>query len=159
MGELQGVVSALHSRGIREKSLQKQIQKHMEYMTLACIKTRDGAVSAWRNRVSVQESVRGWCVEEQAMEVDIGLLQQVEALERRVTSAGLQVKVQSGREDLVYHEHKPFGPPGGEGEARGGVVRRPDNPLDMAKSVPGYRKVIKRPMDFSSIREKLTTTQ
>ncbi|KAG7251620.1 hypothetical protein CRUP_020104, partial [Coryphaenoides rupestris] len=57
-----------------------------------------------------------------------------------VTSAGLQVKgwtppeVQSGREDLVYHEHKPFGPPGGEGEARGGVVRRPDNPLDMAVS-------------------------
>lgn len=35
-----------------------------------------------------------WCTEEQAMEVDIGMLQQVETLERKLVSAGLQVKVQ-----------------------------------------------------------------
>lgn len=40
------------------------------------------------------ETVESWCVEEQAMEVDISLLQQVENLERRVISAGLQVKVE-----------------------------------------------------------------
>ena len=27
------------------------------------------------------------------------------------------------------------------------------------KSVPGYRKVIKKPMDFSTIREKLVSSQ
>uniref|UniRef100_A0A8C5CF40 Uncharacterized protein n=1 Tax=Gadus morhua TaxID=8049 RepID=A0A8C5CF40_GADMO len=67
-----------------------------------------------------------WCVEQQAMEVDLSLLQQVEHLERKVFSGGLQSKgwrppaVQSGRGDLVYHEH------------RGGVARRADNPLDIA---------------------------
>lgn len=39
------------------------------------------------------ETVDSWCVEEQAMEADIGLLQQVEDLERKVISANLQVKV------------------------------------------------------------------
>lgn len=39
------------------------------------------------------ETVDSWCVEEQAMEVDISLLQQVEDLERKVISASLQVKV------------------------------------------------------------------
>lgn len=40
-----------------------------------------------------EEAVESWCVEEQAMEEDISLLQQVEGLERRVVSASLQVKV------------------------------------------------------------------
>lgn len=40
-----------------------------------------------------EETIENWCVEEQAMEVDIGMLQQVEELERKVISAGLQVKV------------------------------------------------------------------
>lgn len=44
------------------------------------------------SQVSV-ESVRGWCVQEQAMEMDIAVLQQVEELERKVTAASLQVKV------------------------------------------------------------------
>ncbi len=43
-------------------------------------------------QVSV-ETLQDWCVEEQAMETDIALLQQVEELERKVTSASLQVKV------------------------------------------------------------------
>ena len=45
-----------------------------------------------KSQVSV-ESVRGWCVEEQAMKMDIAVLQQVEELEREVTSASLQEKV------------------------------------------------------------------
>ncbi|CAB1456533.1 unnamed protein product [Pleuronectes platessa] len=58
------------------------------------------------------------------MEVDIHQLQQVEALERRVVSAGLQIKgwmhpePQSEREDLVYQEDNAW--------------RRPNNPLDIA---------------------------
>lgn len=44
-----------------------------------------------------EETIVGWCVEEQAMEVDISMLQQVEELERKVISAGLQVKVPANR--------------------------------------------------------------
>lgn len=40
-----------------------------------------------------EETLESWCVEEQAMEVDIAALQQVEELERKVTSASLQAKV------------------------------------------------------------------
>lgn len=40
-----------------------------------------------------KEAVESWCVEEKAMEVDIRLLRQVEALERKVISTSLQVKV------------------------------------------------------------------
>lgn len=42
-----------------------------------------------------EETVESWCIEEQAMEVDISMLQQVEDLERKVISASLQVKVQA----------------------------------------------------------------
>lgn len=42
MEELQRLVKALHSRGIREKFLQKQIQKHMEYMIQLCANSEDG---------------------------------------------------------------------------------------------------------------------
>uniref|UniRef100_A0A3Q0QPN7 Bromodomain adjacent to zinc finger domain 2B n=2 Tax=Heroini TaxID=318529 RepID=A0A3Q0QPN7_AMPCI len=104
------------------------------------------------SQVSV-ESVRGWCVEEQAMEMDIAILQQVEELERKVTAASLQVKgwtypdPQSEREDLVYFEHKPLtkSTPSAantgdkdskehleERGEKGGVMRHPDNPLDIA---------------------------
>lgn len=40
-----------------------------------------------------EETVQSWCVEEHAMDMDIAVLQQVEELERRVTFASLQVKV------------------------------------------------------------------
>lgn len=40
-----------------------------------------------------EETVQRWCVEEHAMDMDIAVLQQVEELERRVTSASLQIKV------------------------------------------------------------------
>uniref|UniRef100_A0A673ZSG0 Bromodomain adjacent to zinc finger domain 2B n=1 Tax=Salmo trutta TaxID=8032 RepID=A0A673ZSG0_SALTR len=152
MEELRSLVKALHSRGIREKALQKQIQKHMEYIAQACAKNRDVVVidesELEENGVS-EETVESWCVEEQAMEMDIAVLQQVEELERKVTSASLQVKSwmyaepQSERGDLVYHEHKPFAKllpageeqPAGEKERASGdnsLVRHVNNPLDIA---------------------------
>uniref|UniRef100_A0A8C7F0I0 Bromodomain adjacent to zinc finger domain 2B n=1 Tax=Oncorhynchus kisutch TaxID=8019 RepID=A0A8C7F0I0_ONCKI len=151
MEELRSLVKGLHSRGIRERALQKQIQKHMEFIAQACAKNRDAAVidesKLEENGVS-EETVESWCVEEQAMEMDIAVLQQVEELERKVTSASLQVKgwmypePQSEREDLVYHEHKPFTKLllageeqlAGEEAANGGcsLVRRVNNPLDIA---------------------------
>lgn len=128
--ELRALVNALHSRGIREKGLQRQIQKYLEIIPQVCTKHKDGKCvfdTLWslyycchfyfifnallndscntahlvamielheleESQVSV-ESVRGWCVQEQAMEMDIAVLQQVEELERKVTAASLQVKV------------------------------------------------------------------
>ncbi|KAL2087577.1 hypothetical protein ACEWY4_016405 [Coilia grayii] len=158
MEELRGVMGSMHSRGIREKSLQKQLQKNMELIAQTCNKNKEVAVM----EVSVldeegqvsEEAVQTWCVEEQAMETDIALLVQVEALEKRVTAASLQVKgwmfpePQSEREDLVYYEHKSPSaapPEGGRGNSSGGgsssdrsssdrtgLQRHPDNPLDIA---------------------------
>uniref|UniRef100_A0A8C9WE43 Bromodomain adjacent to zinc finger domain 2B n=1 Tax=Scleropages formosus TaxID=113540 RepID=A0A8C9WE43_SCLFO len=141
--ELQVLVDALHCRGLREKNLQKQLQKYMEFISQAYSRNREGE----ENQVT-EEALENWCVEEQAMEVDISALQQVEELERRVTSASLQVKgwihpePQSEREDLVYHEHRPSAGPTPSGEAEGGaardgrgdgvIVRRVNNPLDIA---------------------------
>ncbi|XP_078117921.1 bromodomain adjacent to zinc finger domain protein 2B-like isoform X2 [Sander vitreus] len=148
MEELHSLVKALHSRGIREKALQKQIQKHMEYTTHLCANSKDAIdVAELEKREVSEETVDSWCVEEKAMEVDISLLQRVEGLERKVVSARLQVKgwmhpePQSEREDLVYHEHKLLSSPAPEKKAQretsqdelpGTVVRRPDNPLDIA---------------------------
>ncbi|KAF1382497.1 hypothetical protein PFLUV_G00144400 [Perca fluviatilis] len=148
MEELHSLVKALHSRGIREKALQKQIQKHMEYTTQLCANSKDAIdVAELEKREVSEETVDSWCVEEKAMEVDISLLQQVEGLERKVVSAHLQVKgwmhpePQSEREDLVYHEHKLLSSPAPEKKAPretsqdelpGTVVRQPDNPLDIA---------------------------
>lgn len=52
------------------------------------------------NQVS-EDTVQSWCVEEQAMDMDIGVLQQVEELEHKVTSASLQVKVGN----MDFNEH------------------------------------------------------
>ncbi|XP_057193148.1 bromodomain adjacent to zinc finger domain protein 2B isoform X10 [Triplophysa rosa] len=147
MEELKALMNALHSRGIRERGLQKQLQKSIELITQTCNKNKEVAVMEVseldEGQVSV-ETVRDWCVEEQAMETDIALLQQVEELERKVTSASLQVKgwaypePQSEREDLVYYEHKPLPKPrpGAESQEERclekGLIRRPANPLDIA---------------------------
>ncbi|XP_067230644.1 bromodomain adjacent to zinc finger domain protein 2B isoform X4 [Chanodichthys erythropterus] len=147
MEELKALVNALHSRGIRERALQKQLQKSMELIAQTCNKNREVAVMEVseldEGQVSV-ETLQEWCVEEQAMETDIALLQQVEELERKVTSASLQVKgwtypePQSEREDLVYYEHKllPKPRPGAESQeersSEKGLIRRPSNPLDIA---------------------------
>lgn len=61
------------------------------------------------SQVSV-ESVRGWCVEEQAMEMDIAVLQQVEELERKVTAASLQVKVKDRTWTASYQLKHAFTP-------------------------------------------------
>lgn len=47
-----------------------------------------------------RDIVENWSVEEQAMELDLNILQQVEDLERRVASASLQVKVKPARHGL-----------------------------------------------------------
>ncbi|NXG22732.1 BAZ2B protein, partial [Grallaria varia] len=148
--DLKSLLKVLHLRGIREKALQKQIQKHMDYITLACIKNKDVAIIDTNENEDNQvtrDVVENWSVEEQAMETDLAILQQVEDLERRVASASLQVKgwlcpePASERDDLVYRDPKSITrlhkkhdgdcAGGGEGSASS-VERRSDNPLDIA---------------------------
>uniref|UniRef100_A0A9L0RGC9 Bromodomain adjacent to zinc finger domain 2B n=1 Tax=Equus caballus TaxID=9796 RepID=A0A9L0RGC9_HORSE len=94
--DLKALLKVLHLRGIREKALQKQIQKHLDYITQACIKNKDVAIIELNENEENQvtrDIVENWSVEEQAMDMDLSVLQQVEDLERRVASASLQVKV------------------------------------------------------------------
>ncbi|XP_073927016.1 bromodomain adjacent to zinc finger domain protein 2B isoform X22 [Castor canadensis] len=148
--DLKTLLKVLHLRGIREKALQKQIQKHLDYITQACIKNKDVAIIELNENEENQvtrDIVENWSVEEQAMEMDLSILQQVEDLERRVASASLQVKgwmcpePASEREDLVYFEHKSFtklckehdGELAGEEEhSAHALERKSDNPLDIA---------------------------
>ncbi|XP_006880864.1 PREDICTED: bromodomain adjacent to zinc finger domain protein 2B [Elephantulus edwardii] len=148
--DLKALLKVLHFRGIREKALQKQIQKHLDYITQACIKNKDVAIIELNENEDNQvtrDIVENWSVEEQAMEMDLSILQQVEDLERRVASASLQVKgwmcpePASEREDLVYFEHKSFtklckehdGEFTGEEESSAHALeRKNDNPLDIA---------------------------
>ncbi|NXF51006.1 BAZ2B protein, partial [Oceanites oceanicus] len=148
--DLKSLLKVLHLRGIREKALQKQIQKHMDYITLACIKNKDVAIIDIHENEDNQvtrDVVENWSVEEQAMEMDLAILQQVEDLERRVSSASLQVKgwlcpePASERDDLVYREHKSItrlhkkhdGDCAGGGEGNtSSLERKSDNPLDIA---------------------------
>ncbi|NWU97113.1 BAZ2B protein, partial [Upupa epops] len=148
--DLKSLLKVLHLRGIREKALQKQIQKHMDYITLACIKNKDVAIidiNENEDNQVTQDVVENWSVEEQAMEMDLAILQQVEDLERRVASASLQVKgwlcpePASERDDLVYREHKSItrlhkkhdGDSAGGGEGNtSSLERKSDNPLDIA---------------------------
>uniref|UniRef100_G3U3C2 Bromodomain adjacent to zinc finger domain protein 2B n=1 Tax=Loxodonta africana TaxID=9785 RepID=G3U3C2_LOXAF len=144
--DLKALLKVLHLRGIREKALQKQIQKHLDYISQACIKNKDELNENEENQVT-RDIVENWSVEEQAMEMDLSILQQVEDLERRVASASLQVKgwmcpePASEREDLVYFEHKSFtklckehdGEFTGEEESSAHALeRKSDNPLDIA---------------------------
>ncbi|XP_040601343.1 bromodomain adjacent to zinc finger domain protein 2B isoform X2 [Mesocricetus auratus] len=148
--DLKTLLKVLHLRGIREKALQKQIQKHLDYITQACVKNKDVAIIELNENEENQvtrDMVENWSVEEQAMELDLNILQQVEDLERRVASASLQVKgwmcpePASEREDLVYFEHKSFtklyqehdGELTGEEEnSAHALARKSDNPLDIA---------------------------
>uniref|UniRef100_A0A3Q3VZS4 Bromodomain adjacent to zinc finger domain 2B n=1 Tax=Mola mola TaxID=94237 RepID=A0A3Q3VZS4_MOLML len=94
-----------------------------------------------------KEIIENWCIEEQAMGVDISMLQQVEVLEKKIMSARLQVEgwmhpePQSERDDLVYHEHKFSSSSAPEKKTQrknsqeelpGALVRQPNNPLDIA---------------------------
>lgn len=51
--QLRALVNALHSRGIREKGLQRQVQKYMEIIPQVCTKHRDGEyLSRWQEEQS-----------------------------------------------------------------------------------------------------------
>ncbi|XP_075175796.1 bromodomain adjacent to zinc finger domain protein 2B [Anomaloglossus baeobatrachus] len=104
--DLKSLLKVFNLRGIREKSLQKQIQKHLDYITQACLKNKDRKFCALLQ-------YGGWMCPE----------------------------LDSEREDLVYHEHKPVAKwhkehdgdhTGDEGRNSCAIERKSDNPLDIA---------------------------
>ncbi|KAM4560828.1 bromodomain adjacent to zinc finger domain protein 2B [Fundulus diaphanus] len=113
MENLHSLLKALHSRGIRERVLQKQIQKNMEHMTqIYANSTNEFDTKDPEMQKMSREIFKSWCVEQRAMEVDTSLLLQVEALEKNVISANLHTQgwmpcePRSDSKDLVYFEHK-----------------------------------------------------
>ncbi|XP_073080425.1 bromodomain adjacent to zinc finger domain protein 2B-like [Manis javanica] len=161
--DLKALLEVLHPRGIREQALQKQIQKHLDYITQACIENKDVTIIELNENEENQvtrDIVEHWSVEEQAMGVDLRILQQVEDLERRVASASLQVEgwmcpePASEREDLVYFEHKSFSNlckehdgefTGKEESSAHALERKSDNPLDIAVTrLSGLERNIER---------------
>lgn len=74
----------------REKSLRSKVDFKINFFSnvVAIIELNENE----ENQVT-RDIVENWSVEEQAMEMDLSILQQVEDLERRVASASLQVKV------------------------------------------------------------------
>ncbi|CAL9690338.1 unnamed protein product [Knipowitschia caucasica] len=91
--ELHHLSKALHCRGIRERALTKQLQKHMEYLDWLYLHKTDAVidVAELQKQAGFKEMVDRWCVQEQAMKWDIEALKRVEAL-AGVISARLQMK-------------------------------------------------------------------
>ncbi|KAF6726647.1 Bromodomain adjacent to zinc finger domain protein 2B [Oryzias melastigma] len=112
VSDLEGLLKSLHSRGIRERSLQKQIQKHKDHLSRLCANTTGGLEGVEPGRSDFYKRIiENWSVEQKVKEVDVSLLQQVKALERRVLSADVQdgtsPEPPSDCMFLGYHEHKP----------------------------------------------------
>ncbi|XP_064162855.1 bromodomain adjacent to zinc finger domain protein 2A-like isoform X3 [Anguilla rostrata] len=141
--ELAALLKALHPRGIREKALHKHLSKHGEYLAELCARAPCDPMfqeETATGRVS-QALAEAWDGEHRTMEADLGVLQWVEDLEKRVLAAQLHAKdwalpePDSTREDLRYHEHaldlqddwvlKPR-------RERCALPRLPSNPLDLA---------------------------
>uniref|UniRef100_UPI00358DF521 bromodomain adjacent to zinc finger domain protein 2B isoform X3 n=1 Tax=Myxine glutinosa TaxID=7769 RepID=UPI00358DF521 len=94
---LRALLKALHPRGVREKVLQKQLQKHMDFACQACARAKD-VFPVGKNEKAEQatatsrEVVEKWSLKQQARRIDMSVLHMVEELEARVASASLQVK-------------------------------------------------------------------
>ncbi|XP_053270354.1 bromodomain adjacent to zinc finger domain protein 2B-like [Pleuronectes platessa] len=187
--ELHSLVEALHSRGFRENALRNQIQINMEYLTLLYSNSEDAFDVAKLDKVR-EKTVESWCVEEQAMEVDMSQQQPVEALERRDVSGGPQIKQSAqflrstglqnqkaggrkrrrakldshgscakraklAKEDKVWQEMCRVLLAELEAHEDAGPFLKPVN----LKTYPWYKRIIKKPMDFSTIRKKITNNK
>lgn len=58
--ELRALVNALHSRGIREKGLQRQIQKYLEIIPQVCTKHKDGECLNTSSFLSTESLYKAW---------------------------------------------------------------------------------------------------
>lgn len=100
--QLRTLMGALHSNGIREKALLKQLEKNFNYGTAACIPNShqdvgleitelDREVSEKHGGAPPPDYEDQWSFDV-ALQVDLAILAQVEALEQRLLGASMQVK-------------------------------------------------------------------
>lgn len=100
--QLRTLMGALHSNGIREKALLKQLEKNFNYGMAACIPNSqqdvgleitdlDREVSEKHGGAPPPDYEDQWSLEV-ALRVDLTILSQVEALEHKVLGASMQVK-------------------------------------------------------------------
>ncbi|XP_029822200.2 bromodomain adjacent to zinc finger domain protein 2B isoform X2 [Ixodes scapularis] len=100
--QLRTLMAALHSNGIREKALLKQLEKNFNYGLTACIPNSqqdvgleitdlDREVSEKHGGAPPPDYEDQWSPEV-ALRVDLAILAQVEALEHKVLGASMQVK-------------------------------------------------------------------
>lgn len=84
-----------------------QTQGNTSLMCLLCMSLAVVIdVEGLQEQAVSQKMMDWWCVQEQAMKLDISVLKQVEALEKRVISAHLQVKVWAlTQHSIIYHAH------------------------------------------------------
>ncbi|XP_067880764.1 bromodomain adjacent to zinc finger domain protein 2A-like isoform X2 [Heterodontus francisci] len=140
--QLNFLLKALHPRGVREKALHKQLLKHMDYVSQACMREKTDSIFSNNNKEQsiTKEMVEMWKPEKWAFPVDLAALRYLEALEQRVISASLQVKgwtspdTDSTRDDLVYFDQQWL--ISGDGKVKDEeemeLMRRNNNPLDLA---------------------------
>ncbi|GCC19047.1 hypothetical protein chiPu_0018187 [Chiloscyllium punctatum] len=140
--QLNCLLKALHPRGLREKALQKQLLKHMDYVSQACMREKKDSIFSNNDKEHsvTKEMVEKWKPEKWAFPVDLAALRYLEALEQRVISASLQVKgwtspdTDSTRDDLVYFDQQWL--TSGDGKMKDEeemeLMRRNNNPLDLA---------------------------
>ncbi|CAM9630898.1 unnamed protein product [Lampetra planeri] len=173
---IHSVLKALHPRGIREKALQKQLQKHLDYTCQACARHRDMAKGDKGEKAEcvLRREVASWSVEEQAFQADLAVLRLVEELEERVASASMQVKGwrcperASERKNLVYHNRKheklerkgsssceAVASRAAEEVERCPIRRSDDNPLDLAAV---RLAALERNIERRYLRSPLSTT-
>uniref|UniRef100_A0A673J353 Bromodomain adjacent to zinc finger domain protein 2B-like n=1 Tax=Sinocyclocheilus rhinocerous TaxID=307959 RepID=A0A673J353_9TELE len=112
--ELRSIEKACHSRGIREKQLQKQLQKHMDYIGQVCSRNRDGRCSLCLCLKYFEERTK--------RHINVSILQ---------VKGWMHPAPQSQSEDLLYYEHKPV-VQNCKDKSDSGIVRRANNPLDIA---------------------------
>lgn len=101
--QLRSVCQVLHPRGIREKMLQKQLEKYLDIACEACNKPSQEALILEVPDLDKEtpqkddggapedDDFQSWSYET-ALRVDLAIVEQVEALEERVASASMQVK-------------------------------------------------------------------
>ncbi|XP_014676074.1 PREDICTED: bromodomain adjacent to zinc finger domain protein 2B-like [Priapulus caudatus] len=100
--QLKSLVKSLHVRGVRERHLLKQLQKHIDYTCQSCSKGRKDVTDleiTERDR-EISQSVtrapdvdaRGSCDAARSHDIEMEILTQVERLEERLIKASMQIK-------------------------------------------------------------------
>ncbi|XP_013395978.1 bromodomain adjacent to zinc finger domain protein 2B-like [Lingula anatina] len=100
--QLKQVMRCLHMRGIRERALQKTVQKYNDYACTACSKGSKEAteleITDQDKKISQTEAgapdpdPHDLWLPETALDLEISVLEDVESLEERIFNASLQVK-------------------------------------------------------------------